>query len=75
MGNCLTEISAVWAYNPREKRPGGLGSLGRRRYMAVLKKGRDQYIAREAKALVPSAPAEAARRQVADGHALSAGRA
>jgi hypothetical protein len=39
----------------REKRPGGLGSLGRRRYIAVLKKGRDQYIAREAKALVPSA--------------------
>jgi len=39
----------------REKRPGGLGSLGRRRYIAVLKYGRDQYIAREAKALVPSA--------------------
>ena len=39
----------------RERKPGGLGSLGRRRYMAVLKHGDDQYIAREAKALVPSA--------------------
>jgi Uncharacterized protein conserved in bacteria (DUF2252) len=39
----------------RERKPGGLGSLGRRRYMAVLKQGDDQYIAREAKALVPSA--------------------
>ncbi len=39
----------------RQKRPGGLGSLGRRRYIAVLKHSDDQYIAREAKALVPSA--------------------
>ncbi len=39
----------------RQKRPGGLGSLGRRRFIAVLKHGDDQYIAREAKALVPSA--------------------
>ena len=39
----------------RQKKPGGLGSLGRRRYLAVMKLGDDQYIAREAKALVPSA--------------------
>jgi hypothetical protein len=39
----------------RQRRPGGLGSLGRRRYIAALKCGGDDYIAREAKALVPSA--------------------
>ena len=39
----------------RQRKPGGLGSLGRRRYMAVLKRGDNDYIAREAKALVPSA--------------------
>ena len=39
----------------RQRKPGGLGSLGRRRYLAVLKHGDDHYIAREAKALVPSA--------------------
>jgi Uncharacterized protein conserved in bacteria (DUF2252) len=39
----------------RQRRPGGLGSLGRRRYMAVVKHGDNQYIAREAKALVPAA--------------------
>jgi len=39
----------------RQRRPGGLGSLGRRRYIAVLHHGGDQYVAREAKALVPSA--------------------
>ncbi|HEY5706945.1 MAG TPA: DUF2252 family protein [Terrimicrobiaceae bacterium] len=39
----------------RQRTPGGLGSLGRRRYTAVLKHGDGDYIAREAKALVPSA--------------------
>ena len=39
----------------RERKPGGLGSLGRRRYIAFSKKGRNHYVAREAKALVPSA--------------------
>jgi len=39
----------------RQRKPGGLGSLRRRRYMAALKRGDNDYIAREAKALVPSA--------------------
>ncbi|MFZ0712139.1 MAG: DUF2252 family protein [Terrimicrobiaceae bacterium] len=39
----------------RQRRPGGLGSLGRRRYTAVLKQGDGSCTAREAKALVPSA--------------------
>jgi Uncharacterized protein conserved in bacteria (DUF2252) len=39
----------------RERRPGGLGSLGRRRYLAILRQGDDPCIALEAKAIVPSA--------------------
>ena len=39
----------------RQRKPSGLGSLGRRRFMAALKRGDADYIAREAKALVPSA--------------------
>jgi hypothetical protein len=39
----------------RQRKPAGLGSLGRRRYIAALKRGDDDYLAREAKALVPSA--------------------
>ena len=39
----------------RQRKPGGLGSLGRRRYLAVMKRNDHQPIAREAKALVPSA--------------------
>lgn len=40
----------------RQRDPGGLGSLGRRRYMALVKGGRGASPdAREAKALVPSA--------------------
>jgi hypothetical protein len=39
----------------RQRKPAGLGSLGRRRYIAALKQGDDDYLAREAKALVPSA--------------------
>jgi hypothetical protein len=39
-----------------QKKPGGLGSLGRRRYTGVVKGGKqERYVAREAKALVPSA--------------------
>ncbi len=38
----------------RQKKPGGLGSLGRRRFTAVLSDG-EERIAREIKALVPSA--------------------
>ena len=38
----------------RQREPGGLGSLGRRRFTAVIGKG-DAREAREAKALVPSA--------------------
>lgn len=38
----------------RQKRPGGLGSLGRRRYIAAVS-ANDQPVAREARALVPSA--------------------
>jgi hypothetical protein len=49
----------------REKRPGGLGSLGRRRYIAVSKKAGNQYTAREAKALVPSAVAWLQKRPAA----------
>ncbi len=37
----------------RERNPGGVGSLGRRRFTAILSKGKDRQ-AREAKALVPS---------------------
>jgi Uncharacterized protein conserved in bacteria (DUF2252) len=39
----------------RERKPGGLGSLGRRRYIAFSNKNRNHCIAREAKTLVPSA--------------------
>ena len=39
----------------RQKSPGGLGSLGRRRFTAVETTRTGQYDAREAKALVPSA--------------------
>jgi Uncharacterized protein conserved in bacteria (DUF2252) len=39
----------------RQRKPRGLGSLGRRRYMAALKRDDNDYVAREAKALVPSA--------------------
>jgi hypothetical protein len=39
----------------KQKSPGGLGSLGRRRFTAVETTGRGGYDAREAKALVPSA--------------------
>jgi uncharacterized protein (DUF2252 family) len=40
----------------QQRNPGGLGSLGRRRYTALVKSRRgDPYEAREAKALVPSA--------------------
>ena len=39
----------------RQKSPGGLGSLGRRRFTAVETTGKGTYDAREAKALVPSA--------------------
>jgi hypothetical protein len=39
----------------RQRRPSGLGSLGRRRYTAVVTHDGDQHEAREAKALVPSA--------------------
>ena len=38
-----------------QKSPGGLGSLGRRRFMAVETNKKGVYEAREAKALVPSA--------------------
>ena len=38
-----------------QKSPGGLGSLGRRRYTAVVELNRGARVAREAKALVPSA--------------------
>ena len=38
-----------------QKSPGGLGSLGRRRFTAVAATGNGVYEAREAKALVPSA--------------------
>jgi hypothetical protein len=39
----------------RQKSPGGLGSLGRRRFTAVETTRKGVYAAREAKALVPSA--------------------
>lgn len=39
----------------RQKSPGGLGSLGRRRFSAIETIGEGVYDAREAKALVPSA--------------------
>ena len=39
----------------KQKSPGGLGSLGRRRFTAVVATGNGGYDAREAKALVPSA--------------------
>jgi hypothetical protein len=39
----------------RQKAPGGLGSLGRRRFTAVETRAEGVYDAREAKALVPSA--------------------
>jgi hypothetical protein len=39
----------------KQKSPGGLGSLGRRRFTAVETIGKGVYDAREAKALVPSA--------------------
>jgi len=40
----------------QQRNPGGLGSLGRRRYTALVKgQGGQSYEAREAKALVPSA--------------------
>jgi len=49
----------------RERRPGGLGSLGRRRYLAVYRKSPNRYIAREAKALVPSASCWLEKRRAA----------
>ena len=39
----------------RQKSPGGLGSLGRRRFIAVETRAKGVYDAREAKALAPSA--------------------
>ena len=39
----------------RQRRPEGLGSLGRRRYIAVLRRDGGQHVAWEARALVPSA--------------------
>jgi hypothetical protein len=56
--NDFSRFISAWEQTdlPQTKNPGGLGSLGRRRYTAILEQTQNRsYIGREAKALVPSA--------------------